>query len=134
MNYLLILFLSGTFSGTGEALFKSGKKLHCDEIFLNIKTKENAFYMNEGGYSCSSLQASFDNFKMTIQDGKLLDGTKEMGSISESELDYKIYDEEDGSTYHLNLKKISSSSITYFEEWHNGREIALKISGKLKKN
>lgn len=134
MNYLLILFLSGSFLGKGEALFKSGKKLHCDEIFLNIKTKEAAFYMNEGGYSCSSLQASFDNFKMTIKDGKLLDGNKVLGSISDSELDYKIHDEADSSTYHLNLKKISQNTIIYSEEWHDGREIALKIRGELKKN
>ncbi|MGE3608423.1 MAG: hypothetical protein AB7I27_02455 [Bacteriovoracaceae bacterium] len=135
MNLILALFLSGTFSGIGQANFASGRKYQCSKIFLNIKIKEDAFYLNEGGYSCGGgLDASFDNFKMTIQDGKLFNKTKQLGTISNEGLEYQIYDPADDSTYHLKLKKISTNSISYNEEWTVGGKIALTVNGELKRN
>lgn len=124
---------TGSFSGQGEAVFASGRRWPCHEVFLRIETRPGLFRLREGGYNCGELlNANFDPFKMTIRDGSLFDHDTKLGTITDQELDYRIYDPEDGSTYHLKLKKIDDD-IQYFEEWHDGEKIALTVKGKLSK-
>lgn len=134
MNALLFLLLfqfSGQYSGTGTAAFSSGRTYECREIFLSLETTEELFRLRDGGYKCGDLlHASFDPFRMTIRDGRLFNGADELGTISSDELKYEIFDPEDGSTYKLKLTK-EESQIHYYEEWHDGEKIALKINGFL---
>lgn len=134
MNTLLLLLLlqfNGNYSGTGTAAFSSGRTYKCQEIFLSLATTPDMFRLKDGGYRCGDLlHASFDPFRMTIKEGKLFDGSAELGVISEDELKYEIYDPEDGSTYSLILTK-EEGQLHYHEEWHDGEKIALKIDGYL---
>jgi hypothetical protein len=130
MQHLLLTLFLGSFQGTGVATFASGKKYACDEIFLRLEASLHLFRLREGGYDCGLLKASFDPFKMTVRDGKLFDGEKEIGKISDQEIDYQIYDEEDFSTYHLNLK-LKETILSYSEEWFDRDKLALTVQGKL---
>lgn len=132
--FLFFLFFSGSFSGTGEAHFKSGRKYLCQEIFLRLETTQTMFRLREGGYSCGDLlKASFDPFKMMVQNGQLFHENQVLGSISQEKLSYEIYDPEDGSTYSLKLIR-TQDGMNYHEEWHDGETVALKIQGNLKKH
>lgn len=138
--FLLVLLTStithaftGSFSGQGKAVFASGRIYECPEIFLRLETSKDLFRLREGGYKCGGLlQASFDPFKLSIRDGKLWNQNDELGSISNREVKYQIYDPEDGSTYFLTLTKNSQGEIHYYEQWHDGEKIALTIKGLLK--
>lgn len=129
--FFLLFQFNGKFSGTGTAAFSSGRTYECREIFLSLQTTEELFRLRDGGYKCGDLlHASFEPFRMTIRDGRLFNGTEELGTISSDELKYEIFDPEDGSTYKLKLTK-EESQIHYYEEWHDGEKIALKINGFL---
>lgn len=117
-------------SGKGLARFASGREYPCTEVFLDLKIYEKALVLNQGGYICGFLQASFDSYKMDIRQGKLWHDDQELGRITEREISYQIYDPSDNSTYYFQLKK-ENSTYSYFEEWHDGEEIALKVIGKL---
>lgn len=141
MKYLSLFFLtlpawaqfSGDYTGTGTAVFKSGRQYECSEIYLRLEQTQNLFRLRDGGYHCGDLlQASFDPFKLTIRDGKLWNVEEELGSVNEQILTYKIFDPEDGSTYQLKLTKLPSGGIHYYEDWHDGEAIALKVHGDLK--
>lgn len=139
MRFLFLFLIScplwasfnGNFSGVGKAIFASGSKYECSEIFLRLESDQELFRLREGGYSCALLQAAFDSFKMTIKKGELWHDGQRLGSISDQDLSYQIYDPADGSTYNLWLKKINSSHIHYHEQWHDGEKIALTIKGLL---
>lgn len=129
--FLLLFQFNGQFSGTGKASFSSGRTYECKEIFLNLKTSVQEFRLIDGGYKCGDLlHASFDPFRMTIKEGRLFDGNDELGTITEDELKYEIFDPEDGSTYRLKLSR-EDGQLHYYEEWHDGEKIALKINGFL---
>lgn len=134
MNAFLLLLLfqfHGNFSGKGTAAFSSGRTYDCQEIFLSIATTPDMFRLKDGGYKCGDLlHASFDPFRMTIKEGKLFDGSTELGTINADELKYEIFDPEDGSTYRLTLTQ-EEGQLHYYEEWHDGQKIALKINGHL---
>lgn len=117
-------------SGPGLAQYASGRIYQCSEIFLDITIREDALTLHQGGYICGHLQASFDPFQMEIHHGKLMYQGQELGSISKEELRYEIYDPNDNSTYFFSLKK-EANGLRYFEEWHDGEKIALKINGLL---
>lgn len=129
--FLFLLLFNGHYSGKGQAVFSSGRSYDCKEIFLSMATTSAEFKLKDGGYKCGDLlHASFDPFRMTVKQGKLYDGSTELGTISDKELNYKIFDPEDGSTYHLNLR-YDLEKLQYTEEWHDGEKIALKINGLL---
>lgn len=117
-------------SGPGLARYASGREYPCTEIFFDLKITKNALFLNQGGYICGFLQASFDSFKMDIHEGKLWNEGQELGKISDHEISYQIYDPSDDSTYFFQLKK-EDTGYTYFEEWHDGEKIALKVMGTL---
>lgn len=121
----------GRYSGKGQAVFHNGNRYECTEIFLKLKTSESDFHLKEGGYNCGFLKASFDAFKLTIKNGKLYHREQELGSISQDEVKYSVYDPEDGSTYFLALKLNDSHEIFYDERWHDGRKWALTLKGHL---
>ena len=128
---ILSFAMTGKFSGTGIARYASGKVYECSEVFLNIKTTPTRFFLNEGGYICGFLQAGFDNFKMDIKEGKLFHQDQELGSIDGESIKYSIFDPKDWSTYYFSFTKIDEKNYRYFEEWHDGEKIALKIEGIL---
>ena len=139
--FTLLLFLSfqvhasftGSFSGSGTAVFASGRTYQCSEIFLRLETTPELFRLRGGGYNCGGLlNASFDPFKMSIRNGKLWNLDEELGSINDREIKYQIYDPADGSTYFLTLTKTQQGEILYHEQWHDGEKIALTIKGTLK--
>lgn len=134
MNTLLLLLLlqfNGNFSGKGIAAFSSGRTYNCQEIFLSLATTPYMFRLKDGGYRCGDLlHASFDPFRMNVKEGKLFDGSDELGTIDTNGLQYEIFDPEDGSTYSLTLTK-ENNGLRYHEEWHDGEKIALKINGYL---
>lgn len=140
MKYLFLLLFSfpafagftGKFSGSGRAVFHSGKHYECSEVFLELETTPQAFKLHQGGYSCGFLKASFDAFEFSIKNGKLFHGDMEMGEVSEKKLEYHYYDPEDGSTYYLTLMADNENKIQYLEEWHDGEKIALRVKGDLK--
>lgn len=140
MKYLFLILLSfpvfadfnGKYSGTGAAVFHTGKRYECTEVFLDVDTSEKSFKLYQGGYICGFLKAAFDAFEFTIKDGVLFHGELEMGSISQKELKYHYYDPEDGSTFYLTLLKDNEGQIHYLEEWHDGEKIALTVKGDLK--
>jgi hypothetical protein len=124
---------NGSFSGSGEAIFASGRRYQCSEIFLRLETSAELFRLREGGYKCGGfLNASFDPFKLRIRDGRLYHKDQELGLISEKEMEYQIYDPEDGSTYFLSLKWVDEQ-LLYSETWHDGKKIALVVRGTLKR-
>jgi hypothetical protein len=129
--FLLFFQFNGKFSGTGTAAYSSGRTYACREIFLSLETNPTLFRLKDGGYKCGDLlHASFDPFRMTIKEGRLFDGNDELGTITDDELKYEIFDPEDGSTYRLKLS-METGKIHYYEEWHDGEKIALKINGLL---
>src|SRR3989344_8391106 len=136
---LLSFFLSlpalagfhGRYSGKGLAVFHSGNRYECTEIFLRLETSATEFQLQEGGYNCGFLKASFDAFKLSIRNGKLYHKEQELGSISQNEIKYSIYDPEDGSTYFLTLKLNDSQEISYDERWYDGQKWALTLKGNL---
>lgn len=117
-------------SGPGMARFASGKEYDCREIFLDLTITENALILNQGGYICGFLQAGFDSFKMDIRQGELWHEDLYLGTITGTEIRYQVYDPSDDSTYFFSLTK-EQDSYTYFEEWHDGEKIALKVKGSL---
>lgn len=123
--------MTGKFSGKGIARYASGKEYQCSEIFLSLKKTTDRFYLNEGGYICGFLQAGFDNFKMDIKEGKLFHQGQELGMISDEKIQYSIFDPEDNSTYFFTFTKLDDKRFRYFEEWHDGEKIALKVEGTL---
>lgn len=123
--------MTGKFSGKGIARYASGREYQCSEIFLSLKQTTNRFYLNEGGYICGLLQAGFDNFKMDIRNGELFHQDQKLGVITDQEIKYSIYDPEDNSTYFFAFTKLDEKRFHYFEEWHDGEKIALKIEGTL---
>lgn len=132
MHLLFALFFSGTFMGSGKALFASGKTYQCREIFLQIKSTPSDFKLSEGGYKCEDLEASFDPFRFSIVKGDLVHENRVYGNISQDILEYRMYDGSDDSTYHLKLQRISSYEFSYLEEWFDGDKLALTIQGALK--
>lgn len=123
---------TGSYSGTGRAVFASGRGHECTEIFLRLETTTDLFRLRDGGYKCGGLlNASFDPFKMSIRAGKLWHLEQELGTISDNEINYQIYDPEDGSTYYLTLTKNERGEIQYYERWHDGEKIALTVKGQL---
>jgi hypothetical protein len=140
MRFILLFLTSsplwasfnGSYSGGGQAIFASGTKYECTEIFLRLESDHKLFRLSEGGYICGLLQAGFDSFKMTIKDGELWHEEQRLGTITDQDLSYQIYDPADGSTYNLRLKRMDSSHIHYYEQWHDGEKIALTIKGILK--
>lgn len=139
MKYLFLLLISvptfaqfsGKFSGQGTAIFHTGKRYECSEIFLKLATSPKLFTLHQGGYNCGFLKASFDPFSFSIKNGKLFYGNLEMGGISDKELTYHYFDPEDGSTYYLTLTN-DNGQIHYSEEWYDGEKTALTVKGDLK--
>ncbi len=139
MGYILGFLLSlplyasftGSYSGTGRAVFASGRVYECSDIFLRMHVDAENFRLREGGYICGILQASFDAYRLTIKDGSLWHKDKLLGIINEQEMRYEIFDPLDGSTYRLQLYKKGPYEIAYFEEWHDGEKIALTVKGRL---
>lgn len=124
---------SGSFQGGGKAKFKSGRSYPCHEIFLRLEETQEYFRLREGGYKCGGLlNAEFDPFRFMIQDGRLVHQGETFGTINNEELTYSVYDPADGSTYRLRLT-FSGDELHYFEDWHDGHEIALTVEGVLKK-
>ena len=121
MKYLFLLLISfpvfaefnGKFSGTGAAVFHTGKRYECTEVFLDLETSKESFRLHQGGYICGFLKASFDAFEFRIQEGKLYYGDLEMGEVSKQQLSYHYYDPEDNSTYYLTLTKDDKGGIHY---------------------
>ena len=141
MRFVLLFLLSlpvyanfsGKFSGTGRAVFSTGRVYECREIFLDLENTNEKFSLHEGGYRCGDLlHASYDPFFLTIRNGKLFHQETELGSISNKKLTYTIIDLSDGSTFRLTLQKNEENQIHYLEEWHDGEKIALTIKGTLK--
>ena len=138
--FLFLLFstsalaqFNGSFSGSGEAFFASGRRYQCTEIFLRLETTLEVFRLREGGYKCGGfLNAEFDPFRLSIRGGGLFHLEQQLGHISENQLDYQIFDPQDGSTYYLTLNR-EGDAISYFERWHDGEKIALTIRGILKR-
>lgn len=139
MKYLFLLFITlpawaqfnGMYSGTGSAVYHSGNRYECTEIFLRLETSASFLKIREGGYNCGFLKASFDAFKLTIKDGKLFHQNQQLGSITDQVVEYQVFDPEDGSTYFLNLRN-ENNEIHYVEKWHDGEKIALTVKGVLK--
>lgn len=139
MRFLLFFLLTlpvyasfeGSYSGAGRAVFASGRVYECSEIFMRMETDLENFRLREGGYICGMLQASFDAYRLTIKDGSLWHKDQLLGQISDQEMNYEIFDPLDGSTYRLRLRKKSPQELVYFEEWHDGEEIALTVKGLL---
>lgn len=119
-------------SGSGEARYASGRSYECSEIFLDLDIKKDALHLYQGGYICGFLQAGFDSFEMDIRNGELWHEDQHLGHINDEEIRYQIYDQSDDSTYYFSLTK-NQDSYTYFEEWHDGEKIALKVYGELQK-
>lgn len=141
MKYLFALFislptlanLSGSFSGPGSAVYHSGKRYECSEIFLRLKTDNDFFRLQEGGYICGFLKASFDSFRLSIKEGKLFHEDRELGTISPEGISYSVFDSADGSTYTLTLSLKTNGEIFYDEKWHDGHKLALKVKGHLRR-
>lgn len=123
--------MTGKFSGKGIARYASGREYQCSEIFLSLKQTSDRFYLNDGGYICGFLQAGFDNFKMDIRNGELYHQNQKLGVITEQEIRYSIFDPEDNSTYFFTFTKLDEKKFRYFEEWHDGEKMALKVEGIL---
>lgn len=141
MRYILCFLLTmtlpayasftGSYSGTGRAVFASGRIYECSDIFLRLEVDAHNFRLREGGYICGILQASFDAYRLTIKDGQLWHQDQLLGRITQEEMNYEIFDPTDGSTYRLQLSHHAPNEITYFEEWHDGEKIALTVKGRL---
>ena len=121
---------TGKFSGQGMAHYSTGRNYQCSEIFLHLKISEQELRLHEGGYICGFLQAGFDQFKIDIRAGQLWHQDQLLGTITEDQITYQIYDPSDNSTYYFSLIK-KPQSLHYFEEWHDGEKIALKVEGEL---
>jgi len=121
---------NGKLSGPGNAVYSSGTELPCSEIFLELELTQTSFHLHQGGYICGFLQAGFDSFKMDIRNGQLWHQDQQLGHVSANKISYQVYDPADGSTYFFTLTK-EQSGYQYFEEWHDGNKIALKVSGRL---
>ena len=130
---LLGFSMSGKFSGKGVARYASGREYPCSEIFLSLHKTPERFYLNEGGYICGLLQAGFDHFQMDIKNGELFHQGQKLGEISDHKITYSIFDPEDNSTYFFTFTKLEQNKFHYFEEWHDGEKIALKVEGFLQK-
>lgn len=139
MKYILLLLISfpvfadfnGKFSGTGAAVFHSGKRYDCTEVFLDLESSQTSFKLHQRGYICGFLKASFDAFEFKVKEGKLYYGDLEMGEISDQELNYHYYDPQDNSTYFLTLTQDGEGGIHYLKEWYDGEKLALTVKGKL---
>jgi hypothetical protein len=132
LETLLLATFSGSFFGTGKATYKNGHTYKCREISIRLDQKIDMLRLRDGGYQCGDfLNAAFDPFRFTIEEGKLIHEGQVYGKISDSELSYSVYDPEDQSTYFLTLTK-TTLGLQYLEKWHDGQTIALTVSGDLK--
>lgn len=120
----------GKFQGPGKAIFASGKKYECPEVFLHLVQTDDSLQILEGGYNCREFSASFDPSIFKIDSGTLFYRGERVGTIQENKIEIKVYDPEDDSTYHLQLDQ-TEKGFTYREEWLVEDRVALKVTGDL---
>lgn len=138
LTILLSTLLTGTWIGTGKAVMnpqtQGTKSLLCQEIALDLEQEPQKLNWKAGNYICEDLHATYGASEFQIKNGELILQGTSVGKIQNGHLELRILDPSDGSTFHLTLTlRANNRQLDYQEQWFEGNDLKLEITGTLTK-
>ena len=106
----------------------------CREIALDIEQTPKKLNWKAGDYICEDLQANYGASEFQIKDHELILHGAGVGKIQNDHLEIQILDPSDGSIFHLTLTLSKNDrQLDYQEQWLEGNDLKLEITGTLTK-